>query len=92
MILINVDKVRVVPVPYRRSFASAGNLVITDSDFNNSIIKYLAGTIVKLANNNVLSMKTFDILCKVLHCRIEDVAVYIEENEDEQPVEGNEST
>ena len=37
--LINVDKVRVVPVPYGRSFAPAGNLVITDSDFSNSLIK-----------------------------------------------------
>lgn len=47
-------------------------------------------TLAKLANNEVVSMKTIHTICRVLHCRIEDVAVYIEEKEDEQPVERNE--
>ncbi len=57
------------------------------------LLPYMSSsTLAKLANNEVLSMKTIDTICKVLQCRIEDVAVYIEENEDEQPVEGNEPT
>lgn len=51
-----------------------------------------SATVAKLANNEVLSTKTLDTICKVLHCRIENVAVYVEEQEDEQPVEGNEPT
>ena len=57
------------------------------------LLPYMSSrTLAKLANNEVLSVKTLDTICKVLQCRIEDVAVYIEENEDEQPVEGNEPT
>lgn len=51
-----------------------------------------SATIAKLANNEFLSLKTIDTICQVLHCRIEDVAIYVEEKEDEQPVEGNEPT
>lgn len=39
-------------------------------------------TIAKLSKNDIISMKTIDIICKVLHCRIEDVVVYIEDKED----------
>lgn len=57
------------------------------------LLPYMSSsTLAKLANNEVLSMKTINIICKVLHCRIEDVAVYVEEQENEQPVEGNKPT
>lgn len=57
------------------------------------LLPYMSSrTLAKLANNEVLSTKTLDAICRVLHCRIEDVAVYVEEQEDEQPVEGNEPT
>lgn len=57
------------------------------------LLPYMSSrTLAKLANNEVVSVKTLDTICKVLHCRIEDVAVYVEEQEDEQPVEGNEPT
>ena len=57
------------------------------------LLPYMSSaTLAKLANNDVLSIKTIDIICKVLHCRIEDVAVYIEEKEDDEPMEGNELT
>lgn len=39
-----------------------------------------SATIAKLANNDVLSTKTLDTICKLLHCRIEDIVVYVEEN------------
>ena len=51
-----------------------------------------SATIAKLANNEFLSLKTIDSICRILHCRVEDVIVYVEEPEDEQPVEGNEPT
>lgn len=54
------------------------------------LLPYMSSaTLAKLANNEFISLKTVNTICKVLHCRIEDVAVYVEENEDEQPVEGN---
>lgn len=57
------------------------------------LLPYMSSrTLAKLTNNEIVSVKTLDTICKVLQCRIEDVAVYIEENEDEQPVEGNEPT
>lgn len=57
------------------------------------LLPYMSSrTLAKLANNEVLSVKTLDTICKVMHCRIEDVAVYVEDQEDEQPVEGNEPT
>lgn len=39
-----------------------------------------SATIAKLANNDILSTKTLDTICKLLHCRIEDIVVYVEEN------------
>lgn len=51
-----------------------------------------SATIAKLANHEFLSLKTIDSICRILHCRVEDVIVYVEEPEDEQSVEGNEST
>ena len=57
------------------------------------LLPYMSSrTLAKLANNEVVSVKTLDTICKVLRCRIEDVVVYVEEPEDEQPVEGNEPT
>lgn len=57
------------------------------------LLPYMSSrTLAKLANNEALSVKTLDTICKVMHCRIEDVAVYVEDQEDEQPVEGNEPT
>ncbi|MBP3469443.1 MAG: helix-turn-helix transcriptional regulator, partial [Lachnospiraceae bacterium] len=55
------------------------------------LLPYMSSsTLAKMANNEFLSLKTVNTICKVLHCRIEDVAVYVEEPKDEQPVEGNE--
>ncbi len=57
------------------------------------LLPYMSSaTIAKLANNEFLSLKTVNTICRVLHCRIEDVVIYIEENEDEQPVERKEPT
>ncbi len=47
------------------------------------LLPYMSSaTPTKLANNKVISIKTIDTICRVLHCRIEDVAVYVEEKED----------
>lgn len=52
------------------------------------LLPYMSSaTIAKLANNEFLSLKTVNTICRVLHCRIEEVVIYIEENEDEQPVD-----
>lgn len=51
-----------------------------------------SATIAKLANNEFLSLKTIDSICRILHCRVEDVIVYVEEPKNEQPMEGHEST
>lgn len=57
------------------------------------LLPYMSSsTLAKLANNEVLSTKTLNTICKVLCCRLEDVAVYVEESEDEQPVERNKPT
>lgn len=57
------------------------------------LLPYMSSaTIAKLANNEFISLKTVNTICQVLHCRIEDVVIYIEENENEQPVERNEPT
>ena len=50
------------------------------------LLPYMSSsTLAKLANNEILSLRTIDTICKVLHCRIEDVVVYIEDKEDRRP-------
>ena len=39
------------------------------------------GTFDNLKHNRNVTMQTIDQLCKMLHCRIEDIAVYIEDTE-----------
>ena len=57
------------------------------------LLPYMSSaTLAKLTNNEFISLKTVNTICEVLHCRIEDVAVYVEEQKDEQPMEGNEPT
>ncbi|MDO5409897.1 MAG: helix-turn-helix transcriptional regulator [Lachnospiraceae bacterium] len=51
-----------------------------------------SATIAKLANNEFVSLKTIDTICRLLHCRVDEVIVYIEENENDEPMEGNEPT
>ena len=34
-------------------------------------------TLTRMRNNKYLSMRTIEDLCKILHCKIEDVAEYI---------------
>lgn len=55
------------------------------------LLPYMSSsTLAKLANNGVLSTKTIDTICNVLHCRVEDVAMHVVEA-NEQPMERNES-
>ena len=35
-------------------------------------------TLTRMKNNKYLSMRTIEDLCKILHCRLEDIAEYIE--------------
>jgi DNA-binding Xre family transcriptional regulator len=39
------------------------------------------GQIDRLKNNENIEMITINNLCKILHCKIEDIAEYIEESE-----------
>jgi DNA-binding Xre family transcriptional regulator len=34
-------------------------------------------TLTRMKNNKYLSMRTMEDLCKILDCRLEDIAVYI---------------
>lgn len=36
-------------------------------------------TLTRMKNNKYLSMRTVEDLCKILDCRLEDIAVYIPE-------------
>ncbi len=36
-------------------------------------------TLTRMKNNKYLSMRTIEDLCKILHCRLEDIAEYIED-------------
>lgn len=38
--------------------------------------------ITRLKRNESVSTHTIDIFCKILHCKVEDVMEYIEENEE----------
>ena len=52
------------------------------------LLPYMSSaTLAKLANNEITSLKTVNTICQVLHCQIEDVVVYIDENKAEQTVE-----
>lgn len=52
------------------------------------LLPYMSSrTLAKLANNEFISLKTVNTICQILHCKIEDVVVYIEENKVEQSVE-----
>lgn len=41
-----------------------------------------SSTVAKISNNEFLSLKTIHTLCEILHCQIEDIVMYV--NEDEQ--------
>lgn len=41
-----------------------------------------SSTVAKISNNEFLSLKTIHTMCEILHCQIEDIVMYI--NEDEQ--------
>ncbi|WP_395547470.1 MULTISPECIES: helix-turn-helix domain-containing protein [unclassified Lacrimispora] len=36
-------------------------------------------TLTRMKNNKYLSMRTIEDLCKILNCRLEDIAEYIED-------------
>jgi DNA-binding Xre family transcriptional regulator len=36
-------------------------------------------TLTRMKNNNYLSMRTIEDLCRILSCRLEDIAEYIED-------------
>jgi len=36
-------------------------------------------TLTRMKNNKYLSMRTVEDLCKILNCRLEDIAEYIED-------------
>ncbi|MBE5798561.1 MAG: helix-turn-helix transcriptional regulator [Clostridiales bacterium] len=38
--------------------------------------------ITRLKRNESVSTHTIDIFCKILHCKVEDIMEYIEENEE----------
>lgn len=41
-------------------------------------------TLYRLKHNKDISMKTMNDLCRILDCRIEDIAVYIPSDEDQK--------
>lgn len=41
-----------------------------------------SSTVAKISNNEFLSLKTIHTMCEILHCQIEDIVMYV--NEDEQ--------
>ena len=40
-------------------------------------------TLSRLKNNKDVSMKTINDLCRILHCRVEDIAQYVPSDEDQ---------
>ena len=49
------------------------------------LLPYMSSaTLAKLANNEFISLKPMNTICRNLHCQTEDVVVYIEENKAEQ--------
>ena len=38
--------------------------------------------ITRLKRNESVSTHTIDIFCKILHCKVEDIMAYIDENEE----------
>lgn len=52
------------------------------------LLPYMSSaTLAKLANNEFVSMKTVNTICRVLRCNVQDVAVYIEDEADAQSLE-----
>lgn len=47
-----------------------------------------AGQLSRLRSNNYVSTHTIDVLCQILHCRVEDIMVYVN---DEEVVKNNSS-
>lgn len=43
-----------------------------------------SSTLSRLKHNKDISMKTVNDLCCILHCQIEDIAVYIESDDDQK--------
>lgn len=43
--------------------------------------KVSAGQLTRLRNNSNVNTHTLDMLCKILNCRLEDIAEYVEEEE-----------
>lgn len=39
------------------------------------------GTYDSLKHNRNVTLQTIDQLCKILHCRVEDIVKYVDENE-----------
>lgn len=39
------------------------------------------GTIDNLKHNRNVTLLSIEQLCKILHCKVEDIVVYVEENE-----------
>lgn len=37
------------------------------------------GTLERLKKNDTVSSHTFDMICQYLHCRIEDIVVFVED-------------
>lgn len=42
-----------------------------------------SSTLSRLKHNKDISMKKVNDLCKILHCRIEDIAQYVESEDDQ---------
>jgi DNA-binding Xre family transcriptional regulator len=45
--------------------------------------KMSSSTLHRLKNNKDISMKTVNDLCRILHCKIDDIAVYIPSDSDQ---------
>lgn len=43
-----------------------------------------SSTLSRLKNNKDVSLKTINDLCRILECRIEDIAVYVPSEEDQE--------
>lgn len=43
-----------------------------------------SSTLSRLKNNKDVSLKTINDLCRILGCRIEDIAVYVPSEEDQE--------
>ena len=41
-------------------------------------------TLSRLKNNKDISMKTVNDLCRILHCEIQDIAIYVPSDDDQK--------